>query len=220
MEWEILRNLEPADRRTVLASAIHRRYRNGEHLFHQADLGDSVHLIEKGHVAIQVVNPTGTTLTLTILPPGQFFGEQALLDPDSRRTAAAVAIGAVETWELRRTAFNDLRRKHPQTTIVLTEMLAAQVRRLSEQLIDAYTLTAEDRVLKQVHRLADSFAHDDRATIPLTQEDLAALAGTTRPTANRALQRLVDDGRVVLRRGRIDVPSVAALAEPRRRGAR
>ncbi|MGC3993411.1 MAG: Crp/Fnr family transcriptional regulator [Propionicimonas sp.] len=217
MEWEILRNLDPPDRRSVMASAIRRRYRGGEHLFHQGDLGDSVHLIEKGHVAIQVVNPAGTTLTLTILTPGQFFGEQALLDPDSRRTAAAVAIGAVETWELRRAAFNELQRRHPQVTIVVTEMLASQVRRLSEQLLDAHTLTAEERVLKQLGRLAESFAVDGAATIPLTQEDLASLAGTTRPTANRALQGLVDDGRVSLRRGRIEVPRVAALTDPRRR---
>lgn len=220
MEWEILRNLEPSDRRTVLASAIRRKYRAGEHLFHQSDPGDSVHLVEHGHVSIQVVNPAGTTLTLTILGPGSFFGEQALLDPDSRRTAAAVAIGKVETLELRRAAFNDLQRRHPHVTIVLIEMLAAQVRRLSEQLLDAHTLTAEERVLKQLGRLAESFAHDGSATIPLTQEDLASLAGTTRPTANRALQGLVDRDLVRLRRGRIEVPQVAALAAASRRGVR
>ena len=220
MEWEILRNLEPSERRTVLANATRRRYRDGEHLFHQSDPGDSVHLVEKGHVSIQVVNPAGTTLTLTVLAPGNFFGEQALLDPDSRRTAAAVAIGTVETWELRRSAFNDLQRRYPQVTVVLIEMLASQVRRLSEQLLDAHTLTAEERVLKQLRRLAESFGSDGSATIPLTQEDLASLAGTTRPTANRALQGLVDDGRVTLRRGRIDVPRIASLTEPRRAGGR
>lgn len=218
MEWEILRSLEPSDRRTVLTSATRRRYRGGEHLFHQSDPGDSVHLVEVGHVAIQIVNQAGTTLTLTILGPGSFFGEQALLDAESRRTASAVAIGRVETLELRRAAFNDLRRRHPQVTAVLIEMLAAQVRRLSEQLLDAHTLTAEERVLKHLIRLAESFAHDGAATIPLTQEDLASLAGTTRPTANRALQGLVDRGLVTLRRGRVEVPRVAALTDPRRRG--
>lgn len=217
MEWEILRNLEPGDRRRVLAGASRRRYRNGEHLFHQSDPGDSVHLIERGHVAIQVVNPQGTTLILTVLGPGGFFGEQALLDPESRRTASAVAVGAVETAELRRTRFHELQREHPQVTIVLVEMLAAQVRRLSEQLLDAHTLSAEQRVLKQLRVLADSFAEGESAVIPLTQEDLASLAGTTRPTANRALQGLVDAGRIVLRRGRIEVPARSALGEPERR---
>lgn len=220
MEWEILRNLEPPERRTVLAGAIRRTYRGGEHLFHQGDLGDSVHLIERGRVAIEVVNPAGTTLILTLLAPGQCFGEQALLDGDSRRTATAVAVGAVETWELRRATFTELQRRHPEVTGVLVEMLAAQVRRLSEQLLDAYTLTAEERVLKQLTRLAESFADAGAATIPLTQEDLASLAGTTRPTANRALQGLVDDGRITLRRGRIEVPQLAALTEPKRPGGR
>lgn len=218
MEWEILRNLEPADRRRVLAGALRRRYRAGEHLFHQSDPGDSVHLLERGHVAIQVVNPQGTTLTLTVLGPGGFFGEQALLDPESRRAASAVAVGPVETAELRGARFHDLQRQRPQVTMVLVEMLAAQVRRLSEQLLDAHTLSAEQRVLKQLRVLADSFSDGDSAIIPLTQEDLASLAGTTRPTANRALQGLVDAGRIVLHRGRIEVPLLSALAEPERRG--
>jgi len=37
------------------------------------------------------------------------------------------------------------------------------------------------------------------------------MAGTTRPTANRALQTLVSDGTVRLGRGRIDVADVTRL---------
>ena len=47
--------------------------------------------------------------------------------------------------------------------------------------------------------------------VPITQQDLAALAGTTRPTANRALQPLLDAGVVELGRGRIVVTDRAAL---------
>lgn len=217
VEWDILRGLDPAERRAVLGSATRRSYRGGDSLFHEGDPGDSVHLLDKGHVAVQLVDQNGTTLTLDMLAPGGFFGEQALLDPAARRTATATAVGAVETWELRRPAFEDLRRRHPAVTNVLVEMLAAQVRRLSEQLLDAHTLPAEERVLKQLARLAAGFAHDGAATIPITQEDLAALAGTTRPTANRALRALVDDGTVTLGRGRIDVHEVRRLSHLRRR---
>ena len=46
----------------------------------------------------------------------------------------------------------------------------------------------------------------------LTQEDLAGLAGTTRPTVNAILRRLADGGLVSLGRGRIEVPDLPRLA--------
>ena len=48
--------------------------------------------------------------------------------------------------------------------------------------------------------------------VPLRQDDLATMVGTTRPTANRVLQQLVDDGLVTLGRGRIEIDDLDALA--------
>lgn len=211
MDWVILRSLDDDERRAVLSRSTRRRFRNGDTLFHQGDLGDSVHLLERGHVAIRVLSPRGTAVTLDVLVPGSSFGEQALLDPASRRTATAVAIGQVETRTLGADSFAELQRRHPAVTMVLVELLAAQVRRLSDQLLDAHTMGADERVLKQLARLAASFGDGHTANIPITQEDLASLAGTTRPTANRALQALVDDGTVVLGRGRIEVVDSSRL---------
>ena len=50
----------------------------------------------------------------------------------------------------------------------------------------------------------------------MRQDDLASMAGTTRPTVNRLLQRLQDDGIVALRRGHLAVLDPATLAPARR----
>jgi CRP/FNR family cyclic AMP-dependent transcriptional regulator len=47
--------------------------------------------------------------------------------------------------------------------------------------------------------------------VPITQDDLAGMAGTTRPTTNQVLQRLADEGVLTLGRGRIELRDVAAL---------
>ena len=49
--------------------------------------------------------------------------------------------------------------------------------------------------------------------VPLRQEELASLVGTTRSTTNRVLQQLVDDNVVALARGRIVILDAAALAD-------
>jgi len=214
MKWVILRSLDETHQRKVLRATVRRKFRNGDTLFHQGDPGDSLHLLDRGHVAIKVVERGGVVVTLDILGPGSAFGEQTLIDSNARRTASAVAIGAVETLMIQRDAFIELREQHPAVSNVLVEVLAAQVRRLSEQLLDAHSMGAEQRVVKRLVLLAGEFRDGDAATLPITQEELASLAGTTRPTANRALQALVDDGFLQLGRGRIHIPDVTRLPKP------
>jgi CRP/FNR family cyclic AMP-dependent transcriptional regulator len=52
--------------------------------------------------------------------------------------------------------------------------------------------------------------------LPLTQDEVAQLTGTTRPTANQVLKRLAADGIVRLVRGRVELLDIAGL---RRRGS-
>ena len=212
MKWKILQSLTDDQQRDVLRAAMRRRYRDGDTLFHQGDPGDTVHLLDRGHVALRIVNVRGVLLTVDILGPGSTFGEQTLVEPNAHRTASVVAIGGVETLTIDRDSFAEILRRHPAAATVLVEMLASQVRRMTEMLLDSHSMPAEERVIKQLRRLAIGFCEGNIATLPITQEELASMAATTRPTANRALQPLVNDGSVRLGRGRIIIDDVSRLS--------
>ena len=217
MKFELIAGLSDADRRSVLARMSRRSFRKGETLFHEGDPGDSLHLIEKGRVAIRPSTPGGDVVTLAILGPGQSFGEQALLSPDSRRTASVVALEVVETRVLLRRDLDELRATQPSIDRFLVEVLASQVRRLSQRVLEALYEPADRRVVRRLAELAELY--DDGQppiVIGLRQDDLATMAGTTRSTTNRVLQQLVEAGVVWVRRGRIEVHDVPAL----RRAAR
>jgi len=93
------------------------------------------------------------------------------------------------------------------------EYLAGQVRRLSERLAEALCLEARTRVLR---RLLELHAVFDRGPVPVTQEEISTMAGTTRPTVNRVMQDLAEAGIVELGRGRFIVVDSAALARATR----
>lgn len=208
----LLDQLDEGSRRALLARMNRRTYRKGDTLFHAGDPGDSLHVIAKGHVAVRVSTRYGDVVTFTVLGPSASFGEQALLDPRAIRTASVVALDAVETHVLHRRDFDDLRTSVPAVERFMIDLLAAQVRRLSEHLLDALCLPADDRVVHRLADVADLYADDsNQATLTLKQEDLASMAGTTRPTANRVLKQLEASGLVSLSRGRIVVTDVAQL---------
>jgi CRP/FNR family cyclic AMP-dependent transcriptional regulator len=209
VEYEILAGLDDADRRAVLAACTRRRYARGEVVFHQHDLGDTFHHIASGRVTIQVTTSRGDVATIAVLGRGEGFGEQALLGPGQRRTASAVALEATETLVLSRSQFEDLRARHPTVDDLLLAHLARQVRRLTDLLVDTLFLPAEKRVLRRLLDLEELY---DGAEIAVTQEELASMAGTTRPTANRVLQAAVDAGELTASRGRLRVVDRESLA--------
>ena len=211
-EGGLLDALADDDRRRLLATTRRRKFAAGEVIFHEGDRGDSVHLIEHGHVAIRVGTLLGDVATLTMLGPGSAFGELALIDGNERRSATVVAIDATDTRVVDHGEFERLRREHPQIQRFLVELLAAQVRHLSALAVGGCLCPP---IIRHCLLLVvtQQFGENEGTVIALTQDDLASMAGTTRPTANRVLKRAEADGLLRLGRGRIEILDTVRLAQ-------
>jgi len=214
VKWELLSGLAESEVQSLLSIARRRRFARGEVVFHEHDPADTLHLIDKGRFAVRVSTPLGDTAILAVLGPGDMFGELALLgDGDARRTGTVAALEPGETRSVHRLDFERLRATHPETADVLISILAGQVRRLTRHLLEALYVPADKRVLRRLVELGDLYAHPDGTTVvPLTQEDLACLAGTSRATVNRVLREEEARGTVRLARGRTTLLDREALA--------
>ena len=212
MDWPILNVLSDDERRALLSVARRRKFARNEVIFHEGDPGDTLHLLNKGHVAIRVTTPLGDVATVRVLKASEFFGELAVVSP-APRNATASAIDAVETLAIHRDEFDALRDGHPTMERVLVEALVTEVRRLAVQLLDALYVPVEKRVWRRLAELVQVFgdAAEERAIIPLTQEDLAQVVGATRPTINRLLRDGEAAGILQLSRGRIEITDRSKL---------
>jgi CRP-like cAMP-binding protein len=201
------------DQRRLLAVARRRRFGKGEVVFHAGDLGDSLHLVAKGRLAVWAGTPLGDATMLSVLGVGDYFGELALVDDGHHRSATVTALEPVETMSVRRDEFERLRADHPSVDQVLVAALAGQVRRLSDLVTEVLYVPAQRRVLRRLLALAELWggAHPG-VVIPVTQDDMAGLAGTTRPTANRTLRQAEAAGLLALGRGRIELLDPDAIA--------
>jgi CRP-like cAMP-binding protein len=208
VSWRILEALPEHEVRSVIAAARRRRFAKGEVLFHEGDPAATVHLIAKGRIAVRVTTVMGEVATVEVLGDSDVLGEMALLSPGGTRSTTAVALEPSETLVIDRDLFTRLRREEPGVTDVLVELLAERVRRLDQRLLEALYVPADTRILRRLLELADLYGD----VVPLSQEDLAGLAGTTRATVNRVLRREERAGAVALARGRTTVVDRAALA--------
>jgi CRP/FNR family transcriptional regulator, cyclic AMP receptor protein len=208
VEWQLLADVPAEALRAVLTIARRRTFDRNEIVFHRGDPADSLHLIAKGRFAVRIATPLGDQATLSVRGPGDSFGELALLGEESARSATVCALEPGETYSIYRRDFRQLCREHARVNEVLSGILADHLRRLSEQVIEAYYVPADRRVLRRVHELGELYG----GAVPLTQEDIAGLAGTSRATVNRVLREEEKRGTVRLQRGKTTVLEPEALA--------
>ncbi len=208
VEWPLLADLDPDDVRQLLTIARRRTFEKGEVVFHRDDPADSLHLIARGRFAARVTTAQGDSVLLEVLGPGQAFGELALLLLGAQRTATVSALEDGETRSVFRDDFALLQRSHPGVKDVLLRLLAEQLRRASDRIVEAHYVDADTRVRRRLVELAGVY---DSGVVPLTQEDLAAMAGTSRATVNRVLRAEARSGTVALQRGRVTVTGLGEL---------
>ena len=206
MDWPVLASLPPQERAGLVARLRRRSYHRDEVIFHQGDPADTLHLIAAGHVSVRVTLPGGEFVIVAIFGPGETFGEIALVGGPQVRSGTVIALEQCETLSLGRDDFHRLRSSYPGVDRFLVELLSARVERLNNRWLEALYVPAERRVLRRLLHLCELYTGDgQRIVIPVTQEMLASLAGTTRPTANQVLRRLAASDIVSISRSQIVV---------------
>lgn len=183
--------------RALAALMRPRRFRRNEVIFHQDDVGDSLHIVVDGGVKIVLPSQEGDEAIIASLRPGDFFGELALLD-GSPRSTTATALESAETLALPRDDFLRLLPADPKLVTALLRALAGELRRLTGHVEELHFLDLAGRLSMRLVRLARDA--DPRAAgrielnWPFTQSDLAAMIGGTRQSVNKLLSGLVDEG--------------------------
>ncbi len=206
MPWRLLEGVPDEEVHRLLSVARRRTFARNEVVFHQGDPAEAMHLIWSGRFAVRIKTAIGDATTVAILGQGDTFGELGLIDEARERSATVVALERAETRAIARGDLERLRREQPQVNELLLRLLAARIRRTNDLLAEALYVPADKRVLRRLRELADLYGPEEGArVIPLTQEEIAELAGTSRATVNRVLRAEERAGSLELTRGRTTV---------------
>jgi len=95
------------DLKARLESVVEKRFKQGEVIFRQGDIGDRLYVIAKGEVEVVREDPEKGETVLARLGPGEYFGEMALLSK-APRNATIRAVTDVETLTIHRDDFSSL----------------------------------------------------------------------------------------------------------------
>lgn len=202
-------SLPEADRRALAGRVRSRRFASSETVFHRGDPAAHLYVLVSGRAKITLPDEYGKEAMITIVHPGEVFGELALFD-DEPRSATVVAVSETECLLVSRDDFLSLLERAPQAMREVLRLLARTIRRSTSRVEDLVFLDVPSRVAKCVLDLSE--VNGTVAEIELTQDDLAAMVGATRVSVNRVLASLEQRGIVRVARRRIGVVDRERLA--------
>jgi len=162
----------------------------GEHLFLEGQDGDRLYVVLDGKIKLTRAAADGRENLLSVLGPGEMFGELSLFDPRPR-TSAASAVTDATVAALAHDALRPWLLERPDVSMHMLRALARRVRREFDVTADLVFTDVPGRVAKNLLDLADRFGEQERDGLhvhhDLTQEELAQLVGASRETVNKAL---------------------------------
>ena len=183
------------------------RLAKGATLFSEGDSGEHLYVIIEGKLKLGTSSGDGRENLLSVLGPGEMFGELSLFDPGPR-TATATAVTDVRLLSLGHDKVIPWVSQHPQVALELLARLAQRLRRTNEVVGDLVFSDVPGRVAKALIDLGERFGKETDEGLyvhhDLTQEELAQLVGASRETVNKALADFAGrnwirlDGRAVL----------------------
>ena len=177
----------------------------------------SLMVLRSGIAKVRSFTTDGDDVTLSLLGPGDVFGEMALFF-DGRRTADVVALTDCEAVRLRSEPFCRMVRTDPALAYVLARLEARRLVDFNQR----FMLGSADATTRLLGSLLDLALHSDvdadpgSLIPPLPQRELASLSGLARETASRAMSKLRQKGIIVeVDGGGLRIANLEAL---RRRG--
>ena len=170
---------------------------------------DRLFFVAAGIVKLFKISAEGKEQTLEFVRPGGAINEVSVFDGGTN-PASAQAMGPVSLYIISRNDLESILRDYPRVTLNVIKVLAGQIRHLVSLVEDLSFRHVIGRVAKILLEHAGDGARPGQR---LTQQEMAAIAGTAREVVGRSLKTLEDRGIIKLERHRIVVTDKEALKQ-------
>jgi len=193
-KFSLFEELDDRELASIAAVAKPRRYAKDDVVFHADESGDVFCLIKEGQVKITMISPEGKEIILSMLGPGDFFGEMALLD-DEPRSATVIAMEPLDLVTIWRADFLQILQENFSISKKLLATLSRRLRTASNRIESLATMDVYGRLARFFLDLAREHGKVlDNGYVSVTRpthQSIANMIGTSRETVSRLIHDLM-----------------------------
>ncbi len=201
--------LSPAELDSIRKFAFEKAAGRGEVILLEGEPANELYFVVSGVVKVFKTSDDGREQTLYLVRPGGSFNDVPVFG-SGLNVASAAAMGPVALCGIKRSNLEVILHEHPQVSLNAIQVLSQLIRHLLS-LVEGLSFKHVD---SRVARILLEHAGDGTGSGPrLTQQEMAAMAGTAREMVGRSLKALEEDGVIKLDRHRIIITDRKALGE-------
>jgi CRP/FNR family cyclic AMP-dependent transcriptional regulator len=193
-KFTLFAELDDRELASIATVAKARRYAKDDVVFHADESGDIFCLIKEGQVKVTMISPEGKEIILSILGPGDFFGEMALLDNEPR-SATIIATEPLEIVTIWRSDFLHILSENFSITQKVLAELSRRLRNASNRIESLATMDVYGRLARFFLDAArDRGKVLDNGYVAVTRpthQSIANMIGTSRETVSRLIHDLM-----------------------------
>lgn len=199
--------LSAAELEAIKALVFEVEAERGKLLLLEGESSEALYFVVSGAVKVFKTSPDGKEQILQIMRPGEAFNEVPVFD-GGLNLASAQAMGPVVIYGIRKENLETIMRNHPKVALNAIRVLSQKLRHVVSLVEDLSFRHINARVAKILLEYASDGSGDRQR---LTQQEMAAMAGTAREMIGRSLKDLMDEGIIRLERHRIVIADKEAL---------
>ncbi|MFJ7218661.1 Crp/Fnr family transcriptional regulator [Amycolatopsis sp. NPDC098790] len=198
-EWpqhSLLARLTSRSRQALLQLGAPASFDAHQRIIRQGDSAWHTVLVLKGLVKIVVDTERGRDVVIAIRGPGDLLGEMATLERRPR-SAHVIACVPVQSRVIHGPDLNDFLERSPEAALAVARVLSERLRGSDRRGIDFMVCPAPIRVARTLFEVTERWAGADttsRVDVPLSQKDIASLAGTGLSSVEKAFKLLEEAG--------------------------
>jgi CRP/FNR family cyclic AMP-dependent transcriptional regulator len=192
--------------------------RAGEVVLEQGTAARGVYVVLSGKLKVSVVSPRGVDIALSVMGPGEVFGEMAVMDGELH-SATVTAITPCDLRVIERDRFLRFLDEHPRAMLPLLKLFAQRLRSLTLR-SEALGSMLPARLAKILMLLVARFGVRDegavdtvRLDVELSQKTIGEFAGVSRESVNKQMRAWEAMGIVAKVDGEIVIKRLATLRE-------
>jgi CRP/FNR family cyclic AMP-dependent transcriptional regulator len=201
----------PEEQLRTLATMVTRRsVPRSSTVMASGDPTDSLYIVLSGRLKVMMSDAEGKEVILSILGPGEFFGEMGLID-DSPRSATVIAIEPCELLAIAKRDFKKCLAENSEMAMAVMRGLVRRLREADRKIGSLALLDVYGRVARLLLDMSENVEGEKVVTKRLPKQDIAKMIGASREMVSRVMKDLQMGGYIEVRGSNIVLRDNIAL---------
>jgi CRP/FNR family cyclic AMP-dependent transcriptional regulator len=215
-DFNILKVLSEEEKMQMSKMVTDRETLKKEIIHLSEDSADKIYFLKKGKVKISKYSNADKEMILSLIGPGEIFGETGAMGAVSYGTVAEVMEDAI-VCSLTINQLNLMLEKNPAFNFSVTKFIGLRYLKVQSRLESLVFKTAPERIRGFIKEMVDEHGKilangsEIEVKLRLKHEDIAKLTATTRQSVTTELNNLEKEGVILFDRKRILVKDYKGL---------